>query len=78
MMTGPPELPELQINSRNSSQVQLSFVTFTNCTYQVETATNLMSVWSSYGAPIAGDGNPKTLDFAPGSPEQFFRVGVQY
>jgi len=78
MMTGPPELPQLQVNSPFSNQVVVSFGTFTNCIYQMQTTTNLLFGWLNIGPPIAGDGTPKTNAFILSGPAEFFRCVVQY
>jgi hypothetical protein len=78
MMTGPPELPKLQIIPQSSNQVQISFGTFTNCNYQVETATNLLSGWSTYGPLVAGNGGKIIIGYSVAGAAQFFRVAVQY
>lgn len=78
MMTGPPELPQLQINPAVSNQVAVSFGTFTNCIYQLQTTTNLLSVWLNAGSPIAGDGTTKTNQFGLFNGVEFIRCTVQY
>ena len=78
MMTGPPELPQLQITLTVSNQFAVSFGTFTNCAYQLQTTTNLSSAWLNRGTPIAGDGTTKTNAFNLSGPAEFFRCGVRY
>jgi hypothetical protein len=78
MMTGSPELPALQINPASSTTVQITFGTFTNYTYQLQTTTNLFSGWSNSGLPIAGDGTQKQLNVTESGPTRFFRIAVQH
>jgi hypothetical protein len=78
MLTGPPELPQLQITSPNAGQVQVTFGTFTNYNYQMQTTTNLLSTWSNSGNFIPGDGTQKTFNFNLAGLAQFFRIAVQY
>jgi hypothetical protein len=78
MMIGPPELPQLQIIWQNSNQLAISWGTFTNYTYQLQTTTNLLSNWYNASAPILGDGTTKTTTINPSGSAQFFRCTVQY
>ena len=78
MMIGPPELPQLQISLQTQNQVVVSFGTFTNFTYQVQTTTNLESSWINDGAPVAGDGATKIATFNLAGLAEFFRCTVQY
>jgi pimeloyl-ACP methyl ester carboxylesterase len=78
MMTGPPELPRLQITPQNAGQVQISFGTYANCSYQLQTTTNLTLGWNSSGAALNGDGMQKILNVNRSAAAQFFRVTVQY
>jgi hypothetical protein len=78
MMTGPPELPELQISQQVSNQVWISYGTFTNCTYQMQTTTNLQDTWNNTGAAVAGNGGQALFNCNFNSPVQFFRVAVQH
>ena len=78
MMTGPPELPQLQISRPAPNLVAVSFATFTNCTYQLQTTTNLFSAWLNAGAPVAGDGTIKTNTSNLSGPAEFFRCNILY
>jgi hypothetical protein len=78
MMTGPPELPALQINRQTSNQVQISCGTFTNYTYQMQVTTNLRAGWSNIDSPVNGSGTSISFHYPVTAPAQFFRVAVQY
>lgn len=78
MLTGPPELPALQITPQTSNQVQISCATFTNCTYQMQTTTNLQAGWSNVDSPVNGGGTSISFHYFITAPAQFFRVAVQY
>jgi len=78
MMTGPPELPRLQVSLPAPGQVTVSFGTFTNSTYQLLVTSNLESGWSAVGAPIPGDGTTNTITFNFAAMAEYFRCLVQY
>jgi hypothetical protein len=78
MMTGPAELPQLQINLAASNQVAVRFGTFTNCIYQLQTTTNLWSPWLNDGPPVAGDGTTVTNRFNCSDSAVLFRCQVRY
>jgi len=78
MMTCPPELAQMQINLQSSNQVAVGFSSFTNCTYQIQTTTNLMTGWINGGSPIAGDGTMKVTTFNLSQSLEFFRCTVRY
>ena len=78
MMTGPQELPRLQVSLPAPGQVTVSFGTFTNSTYQLIVTSNLESGWSAVGAQIPGDGTTNTITFNFAAMAEYFRCLVQY
>jgi pimeloyl-ACP methyl ester carboxylesterase len=78
MMTGPPELPRLQVAPQNPNQVQIAFGTYTNCSYQLQATTNLLSGWSNSGTAINGDGSQKVMNMNCSGTAQFYRIAVSY
>jgi hypothetical protein len=73
-------LPTLQlscatVNVNEDSQFVVSWLTFTNQTYQLEYTTNLAAPnWTSLGSPIAGTG---VMMAVSATPQCFFRVEMQ-
>ncbi|HEV2691523.1 MAG TPA: hypothetical protein VG347_01365, partial [Verrucomicrobiae bacterium] len=78
LLTGPPEPPALQITRQSASQFQISCLTFSNYTYQMQTATNLRTAWNNIGSSASGNGAAAIFNCTNTTPAQFFRVTVQY
>ena len=78
MMTGPPELPQLQIAPATSNQIELTFSTFTNYSYQPEAAGDPTVTWSNFGPAIAGTGATTSLLLNLTNSCQFYRLAVLY
>ncbi len=76
MMIGPPVLPQLQISLPTPGQLEVSFGTFPDYTYQLLTTTNMEAGWNKAGAPILGDGTTNVTMFDLTATEQYFRCGI--
>jgi hypothetical protein len=78
MMAGPPELPKLAATPMPGGLVQLSFATFTNYTYQVQSAASLTGSWNNVRDPIAGAGSMTHFSVPGTNTQQFYRVFVEF
>ncbi len=78
MMVGPPELPRLSAVIASSNQIQISFATYTNYTYQLQANAVLADGWTNLGNAVAGDGSAKTLLVTATAAAQFYRILVEY
>jgi hypothetical protein len=71
-------LPSLQISAQGTN-VQLSFGTRSNYTYQLQESTNLIaSTWSNSVPPVAGDGTFRSITRNLEPSEHYYRVSVGY
>lgn len=78
MMVGPPELPRLSATVSNPNQIQITFDTYTNYTYQLQANTVLSNGWTNLGNTVAGDGSSKAWLINSTAAAQFYRIMVAY
>ena len=78
MMVGPPELPRLSAAISSPNQIQITFATYTNYTYQLQANAVLANGWTNLGNTVVGDGSSKALLVNPTAAIQFYRVTVGY
>ena len=78
MMAGSPKLPQLSAVISSANQIHISFATYTNYTYQLQTTVFLANDWTNFGSAVAGDGLVKTLTINQSTAKQFYRLWVDY
>ena len=77
MMTAPPTLPVLQITLSNT-QTALTFGTYTNYSYQLQSAGNLTGPWNNLGTAVLGNGSAVNVPVNRTNTLQFYRATVVY
>jgi hypothetical protein len=76
VITIEPDDVKLTITPTGGDKVTLSFPGYAGYFYQIETNTDLASVWETIGSPIEGIGSTIELDTTLGDARRFYRVSI--